>query len=51
VDPDIVTILSGQDPSDILIFAPDYEEKNKTENKIVIIFDIHKVTNYYKCTI
>lgn len=31
VDPDIVTILSGQEPSDILILAPDCgEEKKKT---------------------
>jgi hypothetical protein len=28
VDPDIVTILSGQEPSDILILAPDFKKKN-----------------------
>lgn len=27
VDPDIVTILSGHEPSDILILAPDCEKK------------------------
>lgn len=29
VDPDTVTIRSGHDPSEILIFAPDYKYNTK----------------------
>lgn len=32
-DPDTVTIRSGHDPSDMLIFAPDYEKKREKFNE------------------
>lgn len=33
VEPETVTIRSGQDPSDMLIFAPDYKSQNEKEKK------------------
>lgn len=34
VDPETVTIRSGHDPSDMLIFAPDWKQPNKINTLI-----------------